>query len=80
MPIRISRVLEPTIYTIRGRRVIIDFDLAKIYDVATKRLNEQLRRNRHPEKRREIGFHVREKNGVCRVRQEIRNHKSEITN
>ena len=80
MPVRISRVLKTTIYTIRGQRVIIDSGLAKIYEVITKRLNEQLRPNRDPEKRREIGFHVRENNGVYRVRQEIGNHKSEITN
>ena len=38
--------LEPRIVTIRGLKVILDFDLAKIYGVATKRLNEQVKRNR----------------------------------
>jgi hypothetical protein len=38
--------LESAIYTIRGQRVMLDSDLAAIYDVTTKRLNEQLRRNR----------------------------------
>jgi hypothetical protein len=33
------------IVTIRGKRVILDEDLARIYGVATKRLNEQVRRN-----------------------------------
>jgi len=33
------------IHLIRDRRVIIDADLARIFEVATKRLNEQLRRN-----------------------------------
>ena len=33
------------IHTIRGKQVIIDSDLAKLYDVETKRLNEQVRRN-----------------------------------
>ena len=39
------------IYTIRGRRVMLDADLAMIYGVPTKRLNEQVRRNqeRFPE-------------------------------
>ena len=33
------------IRTIRGRRVILDFDLARIYGVPTRRLNEQIKRN-----------------------------------
>src|SRR5688572_27285486 len=33
------------IRTIRGQKVILDADLARIYGVATKRLNEQVRRN-----------------------------------
>jgi len=35
----------PLIHTIRGQRVILGFDLAKLYGVPTKRLNEQVRRN-----------------------------------
>ena len=31
---------------IRGEKVILDSDLAEFYGVATKRLNEQVRRNR----------------------------------
>ena len=42
---RIHRV-EDTVHLIRGQRVMLDSDLAKIYGVSTKRLNEQLRRNR----------------------------------
>lgn len=34
------------IITIRGQKVVLDVDLARIYGVTTKRLNEQLRRNR----------------------------------
>ncbi len=36
---------------IRGRKVILDVDLARIYGVKTKRLNEQVKRNnsRFPE-------------------------------
>jgi hypothetical protein len=39
------------IYLIRGQRVLIDSDLANLYGVETKRLNEQVRRNidRFPE-------------------------------
>lgn len=33
------------IITIRGQKVVLDVDLARIYGVATRRLNEQLRRN-----------------------------------
>ena len=38
--------IERRIYSIRGVRVILDADLAVLYGVSTKRLNEQLRRNR----------------------------------
>lgn len=38
--------LEAAIHTIRGQRVMLDSELAEIYQVTTKRLNEQLRRNR----------------------------------
>jgi len=37
---------EGGIHLIRGQRVMIDSSLATIYGVTTKRLNEQLRRNR----------------------------------
>jgi hypothetical protein len=30
---------------IRGKKVILDSDLAKLYDIVTRRLNEQVRRN-----------------------------------
>jgi len=43
--------IEPLILTLRGQRVILDADLAEIYGVPTKRLNEQIKRNadRFPE-------------------------------
>src|SRR2546425_8458551 len=37
--------IAPLIYEIRGERIILDADLARIYGVTTKRLNEQVRRN-----------------------------------
>jgi len=37
---------EPVIVALRGRRVILDADLARIYGVATKRFNEAIKRNR----------------------------------
>jgi len=37
--------VEPLIHEIRGERVILDSDLARLYGVTTKRLNEQVKRN-----------------------------------
>jgi hypothetical protein len=42
---RIANV-ESAIHLIQGRRVMLDSDLAVIYGVTVKRLNEQLKRNR----------------------------------
>ncbi len=46
--------IEQRILTIRGKQVLVDRDLASIYGVSTKRLNEQVRRNiaRFPERYR----------------------------
>jgi len=43
--------LENRIFTIRGKQVMIDYHLAELYEVETKRLNEQVKRNinRFPE-------------------------------
>ena len=38
--------IERRIYLLRGRRVILDSDLARVYGVATSRLNQQVNRNR----------------------------------
>ncbi len=38
--------VERLIITVRGQKVILDADLATLYGVTTKRLNEQFRRNR----------------------------------
>jgi len=35
------------IYTIRGKQVMLDSDLASLYQVTTKRLNEQVSRNKN---------------------------------
>ncbi len=37
--------VEPLILVVRGERIIVDVDLARIYGVPTKRLNEQVKRN-----------------------------------
>lgn len=34
------------IYLVRGQKIMLDSDLAKLYGVNTKRLNEQVRRNK----------------------------------
>ena len=50
MAIPVERV-ENRILSIRGHRVMVDMDLAEVYGVPTKRLNEQVKRNaeRFPE-------------------------------
>lgn len=50
-PVVIIKNIEDRILTIRGKKVMVDADLADLYGVTTKRLNEQVRRNiaRFPE-------------------------------
>ena len=38
-------IIERKIYLMRGHKVMLDNDLAELYGVETKRLNEQVRRN-----------------------------------
>ena len=38
-------VIERKIYLIRGRKVMLSMDLARLYGVPTMRLNEQVKRN-----------------------------------
>ena len=47
----LTEPIESVIRMVRGQKVILDFDLARIYGVPTKRLNEQAKRNldRFPE-------------------------------
>ena len=46
------QIIESKIFTIRGQQVMLDRDLAELYQVNTKRLNEQVKRNidRFPKK------------------------------
>ena len=37
--------IDQVIYTVRGQRVILDSDLAAIYGVSTKALNQAVKRN-----------------------------------
>ena len=45
-PVPIEQI-DGMIRSIRGTRVILDSDLAKIYGVPTYRFNEAIKRNRH---------------------------------
>jgi hypothetical protein len=46
MPKKLSEPIQAVIRTVRGRKVLLDADLATIYRVTTKRLNEQVKRNK----------------------------------
>jgi ORF6N domain-containing protein len=61
--------IESSIHFIRGQRVMLDTDLAEIYGVTTKQLNQQLKRNR---KRfpRDFAFQLK--------REELANLRSQI--
>jgi hypothetical protein len=51
LPIVKEQSISSLIYLIRGEKVMLDFDLANLYGVETRRLKEQVRRNinRFPE-------------------------------
>jgi hypothetical protein len=38
-------IIQQKIYEIRGHKVILDFDLAELYEVSTKALNQAVKRN-----------------------------------
>ena len=40
-----KQTIESMIYTIRGQKVMLDFDLARIYGYSTKAFNQQVERN-----------------------------------
>ena len=42
-----TELVRQQILVVRGHRVMLDADLASLYGVTTKQLNQQLRRNRH---------------------------------
>ncbi|MFA6318320.1 MAG: ORF6N domain-containing protein [Elusimicrobiota bacterium] len=56
-PLLKPEAITSHIYLIRGQRVMLDRDLAALFKVTTKRLNEQVRRNqaRFPE---DFMFHL----------------------
>jgi len=42
---QIIQSIQNRIYEIRGERVMLDFDLAALYEVPTKVLNQDVKRN-----------------------------------
>ncbi|WP_293784667.1 ORF6N domain-containing protein [uncultured Pedobacter sp.] len=42
---QIIKSIQNRIYEIRGERVMLDFDLAALYEVETKALNQSVKRN-----------------------------------
>ena len=40
-----QEIIESRIFILRGKKVMIDWDLARLYEVKVKRLNEQVKRN-----------------------------------
>ncbi len=71
-----QEVIEQKIYLIRGHKVMLDKDLAKLYGVSTKRLNEQIRRNlkRFP---KDFMFQLTEKEALL-IHSVISNLRSQI--
>lgn len=45
--IAVNRAIDDKIYVVRGQRVMLDSDLAEVYQVETKALKRAVRRNRH---------------------------------
>ena len=39
------QIIQQSIYEIRGQRVMLDFDLAALYEVETRVLNQAVKRN-----------------------------------
>ena len=39
------QIIQTKIFNIRGQMVMLDFDLAELYEVETKRMKEAVRRN-----------------------------------
>ena len=67
--------IEDTILLIRGKRVILDHDLARLYGVATKVLNQAVKRNldRFPE-----DFMFQLTNAETEERQRLKRSRSQI--
>jgi len=58
-----SESIVNKIYVFRGQKVMLDSDLAELYRVETKRLNEQVKRNISRFPKSFYVFNLLEKNG-----------------
>mgnify|MGYP000179481380 CR=1 FL=1 len=45
MELENRQIIENKIFTFQGKQVLVDRDLAELYQVEVKRLNEQVKRN-----------------------------------
>ncbi|MDN3585895.1 ORF6N domain-containing protein [Pedobacter aquatilis] len=68
---QIIKSIESRIYEVRGERVMLDFDLASLYEVQTRVLNQAVKRNikRFPE---DFMFQL--------TKQEFENLQTEVSN
>jgi len=70
-----KQTIESMIYTIRGQKVMLDFELAKIYGYSTKRFNEQVKNNieKFPERymfrltKHELDYFARSKKSTSQI-------------
>jgi hypothetical protein len=68
LPLKIVPIefIEQRIFVIRGQKVILDADLAQLYGVTTKRLNEQVKRN-HDRFPKDFMFRLSLEEGQCHL-------------
>ncbi len=76
--IEAEEIIRQRIFIIRNKKVMLDIDLAKLYQVPTKRLNEQVKRNinRFPE---DFMFQLTEEE-VDYLRLKLQHKKGEVLN
>jgi len=68
-------IIETLIFTVRGQQVMLDYHLAAIYEVETKRLNKQVKRNqkRFPDSfmfqlsKKEWNYLQFRRHGICKA-------------
>ena len=72
-------IIENKIYEIRGQKVMLDFDLAEMYEIETKVLKQSVRRNieRFPE---DFMFRLTEHEGKLLIDNIRTSHLSFINN
>ncbi len=65
-------VIEGTIHVVRGQRVMLDADLARLYGVQTERLNQQVRRNQEDSRSTSRSGSVRRNGRGCTCNLQVR--------